>query len=175
MTQSRQEPRTATPKETYLATYERECGITMRVLRAYPTERLDLRPHAKCKSARELGWVFVAECMLGVMVFNDVFIEQMSSGDAPQAPESWDEILATLERAQVEFAELVRSTPDEELVRKVRFFTAPKTMGEVTRMEWLWFLLHDQIHHRGQFSIYLRMADGTVPSIYGPTADEPWM
>ena len=29
----------------------------------------------------------------------------------------------------------------------------------------------DQIHHRGQFSIYLRMAGGKVPSIYGPSAD----
>ena len=30
------------------------------------------------------------------------------------------------------------------------------------------------VHHRGQFSVYLRMADGKVPSIYGPSADEPW-
>jgi uncharacterized damage-inducible protein DinB len=30
-------------------------------------------------------------------------------------------------------------------------------------------------HHRGQLSVYLRLADGKVPSIYGPTADEPWM
>ncbi len=41
--------------------------------------------------------------------------------------------------------------------------------------KFLWMLLCDQIHHRGQFSIYLRMAGGKVPSIYGPTADEPWM
>ena len=40
--------------------------------------------------------------------------------------------------------------------------------------DFLWMILCDQIHHRGQFSIYLRMADGKVPSIYGPTADEPW-
>jgi uncharacterized damage-inducible protein DinB len=38
-----------------------------------------------------------------------------------------------------------------------------------------WMILSDQIHHRGQFSVYLRMAGGKVPSIYGPTADEPWM
>jgi len=36
-------------------------------------------------------------------------------------------------------------------------------------------ILCDQIHHRGRFSIYLHMADGKVPSIYGPTADEPWV
>lgn len=28
------------------------------------------------------------------------------------------------------------------------------------------------IHHRGQLSVYLRLIDVPVPSIYGPTADE---
>ena len=32
----------------------------------------------------------------------------------------------------------------------------------------------DQVHHRGQFSVYLRMAGGKVPSITVPPADEPW-
>jgi uncharacterized damage-inducible protein DinB len=27
-------------------------------------------------------------------------------------------------------------------------------------------------HHRGQLSVYLRMLDVPVPSIYGPSADE---
>jgi hypothetical protein len=27
----------------------------------------------------------------------------------------------------------------------------------------------------GQLSVYLRMSDGTMPSIYGPSGDEPWM
>ena len=65
--------------------------------------------------------------------------------------------------------------PDEKLMETVKFFVAPKTMGDVRRMDVLWSLLHDEIHHRGQFSIYLRMAGGKVPSIYGPSADEPWM
>jgi uncharacterized damage-inducible protein DinB len=47
-------------------------------------------------------------------------------------------------------------------------------MGEISRINWVWFLLHDQIHHRGQLSVYLRMADGKVPAIYGPSGDEPW-
>ncbi|HYL98748.1 MAG TPA: DinB family protein [Blastocatellia bacterium] len=37
----------------------------------------------------------------------------------------------------------------------------------------MWFEMLDHIHHRGQFSVYLRMAGGKVPSIYGPTADVP--
>ena len=30
------------------------------------------------------------------------------------------------------------------------------------------------IHHRGQLSVYLRLVDVPLPSIYGPTADEKW-
>jgi uncharacterized damage-inducible protein DinB len=34
------------------------------------------------------------------------------------------------------------------------------------------FCLSHMIHHRGQLSVYLRLLDVPVPSIYGPTADE---
>ena len=30
------------------------------------------------------------------------------------------------------------------------------------------------IHHRGQLSVYLRLVDVPIPSIYRPAADEPW-
>jgi uncharacterized damage-inducible protein DinB len=64
--------------------------------------------------------------------------------------------------------------PDGDLDNTSTFFVGPKTPGPVKRSDFLWFLLHDQIHHRGQFSIYLRIVDGKVPSIYGPSLDEPW-
>ena len=33
-------------------------------------------------------------------------------------------------------------------------------------------LLNHLYHHRGQLSVYLRLLDVPVPSIYGPSADE---
>ena len=33
--------------------------------------------------------------------------------------------------------------------------------------------LNDAIHHRGQLTTYLRPMGGKVPSIYGPSADDP--
>jgi hypothetical protein len=122
-------------KEQFLKAYDKEHATTMRVLRAYPVDKIDLKPHAKLKSARELAWVFVLERGLGTMVFQNAFANGMPPGEMPKAPESWDAVLAAFE----------------------------------------WFLLCDEIHHRGQFSVYLRMADAKVPSIYGPSADEPWM
>jgi len=161
-------------KQQFLDAYDREHATTMRVLRAYPEGKLDLTPHEKSKSARDLAWVFVMERGLGEMVFRNNFPEGMT-GEMPEPPEDWGALLGALEKASTDFRALVSGTPDGELNEKVRFYVAPKTLGELTRMELLWFLLHDEIHHRGQFSVYLRMADGKVPSIYGPTADEPWM
>jgi len=161
-------------KQGFLDIYDREHAITMKVLRSYPPDRLDLRPHEQCRTARELGWVFVLERMLGTMVFNNRFPEQMT-GETPEPPATWDEILDAVESSHQDYRELIDGTPDDALNDEVRFMTGPGTIGEISRMDWLWFLLHDEIHHRGQFSIYLRMAGGKVPSIYGPSADEPWM
>jgi uncharacterized damage-inducible protein DinB len=160
-------------KHHFLAVFEREHATTMSVLRAYPRDQLDFRPHPLSRSARELGWVFAIEAMLGVMVFTDEFATQ-AGGSSPPVPESWEEVLAKVESAHADFGTLIRETPEADLLQRVRFFTAPRTLGETTRLDWIWFILHDSIHHRGQFSIYLRMAGGRVPSIYGPTADESW-
>jgi len=163
------------PKQQFLDAYEREHKTTMRVLRAYPKDKLDLQPHPTLRSARDLAWIFVIERYMSIRIFNDQFRDaQPAGGGPPPAPESWDELLNTLEKAHNDYGDLIRSTPDAEMNRKVAFFTGPKTMGDYTRLEWCWFVLCDQIHHRGQFSVYLRIAGGKVPSIYGPSADEPW-
>jgi uncharacterized damage-inducible protein DinB len=46
-------------------------------------------------------------------------------------------------------------------------FSQPR--GEVVRGH-----LNHLIHHRGQLTVYVRLIDVPLPSIYGPTADERW-
>jgi len=162
-------------KEQFLNAYEREHATTMRVLRAFPADQMELRPHPKCKTARELAFIFAAERGLGKLLMQNAFANGMPAGGPPSIPADWDGVLSAVEMAHQEFGAMIRAMPDEQLTETIRFFTAPKVMGDLPRMDVLWFLLHDEIHHRGQFSVYLRMADASVPSIYGPTADEPWM
>ena len=158
-------------KQQFLDAYEKEHATTVKVLRAFPQEQADLRPHPKLKTARELAWIFVLERGLGAAVIQ----HKPLGGGVPPAPATFAEIIAALEQAHTEFANLIRSFSEDELLETCTFFVGPKTPGEYTRVAFAWFLLCDQIHHRGQFSVYLRMAEAKVPSIYGPTADEPWM
>ncbi|MEA2570742.1 MAG: hypothetical protein QOI24_2743 [Acidobacteriota bacterium] len=162
-------------KEDFLEVYDQEHATTMRVLRAYPEDKLDLRVHPRGKSAREIAWVFVLERYLGTKVWHDEMAKGVPSGKPPDPPEIWSELLEKLEEAHGKFRELIAGASDEDLHEDVHFMVGPKKMGPISRKNWIWFLLHDQIHHRGQFSVYLRMSGASVPSIYGPTADEPWI
>jgi uncharacterized damage-inducible protein DinB len=162
-------------KQAFLDVYDREHATTMRVLRAFPEDQMDLKPHERSNSARDLAWTFALECALGTAVWHDEVAKKGLGGGMPKAPEKWSDLLAAIEDAYKNFRALVAGASDDELHENVHFFVAPKTMGDISRINWIWFLLHDQIHHRGQFSVYLRMAGGKVPSIYGPSADEPWI
>jgi uncharacterized damage-inducible protein DinB len=164
----------STPKQQFLDAYNREHAITMRTLRAYPEDRLDLQPHPKCRTARDLAWVFVLERGLGALVMHDG-LAAGPPGAMPDPPESWTELLNGIQKAHTDFLAVIDSFTDDQLKETVKFMSGPGTMADFRRIDFLWFLLSDEIHHRGQFSIYLRMADAKVPSIYGPTADEPWM
>ena len=162
------------PLQTLLDAMEREHATTVRVLRAFPPDRLDLQPHPKSKTARDLAWLFVMEQGLLEKALTTGFDWFAPPAAPPPAPDTLDQIVEAFEAAHARVVGLVRAMSEADLRDTVQFPVAPKTMGDVPKLDFLWFLLHDQIHHRGQFSVYLRMADAPVPSIYGPTADEPW-
>jgi uncharacterized damage-inducible protein DinB len=161
-------------KDRFLALFEREHMTTMRVLTAYPSDRLNFRPHERCGSARELAWVLVRGKAMMIKALTIGF-DWSSTLPAPLIPpSSLDAIVAAFDREHRRVVELLREMPDERLTETVKFFVGPRRLGDVEKLDLLWMVLHDQIHHRGQLTIYLRMAGGKVPSIYGPSADEPW-
>lgn len=159
-------------RQDFLSRFEREHATTAKVLRAFPAAQLDFRPHDRSNSARQLAWTFVVEetMIANALKHQPVF----GTGHAP-VPETWSELLAAFDAQRDEVVSLLRNPSNPTLDGTVAFFVAPKQMGEYRLGEFLQFILCDQIHHRGQLSVYVRMAGGKVPSIYGPSADEPWM
>jgi hypothetical protein len=152
-------------------TFRREHATTVRVLRAFPAERADFRPHERSGRALDLARTFAGEARMSLAAARG---EPVLGSGMPAADVSWDDAVDEFAALGEEIASVVLARGDELASEKVQFYTGPRQMGEYPAMAFLWFLLHDQIHHRGQLSVYLRMAGGRVPSIYGPTADEPW-
>jgi len=160
-----------TEKETFLNTWDREFQTTIKVLKAYPPDKLDLKPHERSRSARELAWTFVVE----EKVIAAIIAGKIDFQNLPPAPATLREILTAYENAHKEMARKVKGLRADAFNKTIPFPVGPKQMGDVRRGDVFWTMLLDGVHHRGQFSVYLRMAGGKVPSIYGPSADEPWM
>jgi uncharacterized damage-inducible protein DinB len=156
-------------KEMLLQNRDREFKTTLKVLKALPDDKLETRPAAMSKNARELAWVFVVEERLTQKLMQG---GQPDFGTPPLATMS--EIIKELEAEHARTNEILKKMSPEDFKKTASFFVAPKTPGEVPKETLAWMMFFDSIHHRGQFSIYLRLAGAKVPSIYGPSADEPW-
>ena len=160
------------PKQQFLDGFERESATTLKVLKAYPEDQSELKPSERSKPARELAAMFTMEMALIDATLRGTYTFPPKKSPMP---ENWKEVIDTFEKTRASTLEALSQATDESLASgTVAFPTAPKTVGEWPKLEFAWFLLCDQIHHRGQLSVYLRMAGGKLPSIYGPTADEPW-
>ena len=164
--------KTMTEKDQFVQTFQRESEITLRQLRAFPQDKGDFRPHEKSRSAKELAWTFVTEQGVADMALKG---KVDFSGRAPAPPASLADCIRAFEGACKDTVAKVSKAGDTDLQRPVQFPVGPGKMGDFRAMDVLWTTLMDQIHHRGQLSVYVRLAGGRVPSIYGPTADESWM
>jgi len=161
-----------TEREHYLASFEREYQTTQRVLRAFPPAQGKLKFSDRSHTANEIAWTLTISQMVVEPILTVPKLEPMPI----PAPDDFKAILSQFEKAHVDVTAKFKQL-DEKL------FNSPITlpvgaggaMGSVRRADALWLMLNDTIHHRGQFSVYLRAAGGKVPSIYGPSGDEPWM
>jgi hypothetical protein len=163
----------ASTKQTLIAALKDERERTTRVLNAFPAASSELRPHPTSQTARELVHTFCLEAGLSAAAL-DGSLDLTKGGGFPPPPATWSEVLGAFHGAYDNLFTVISATPDAEFPKTVKFFVGPKQMGDVPRQDIVQFLLNDHIHHRGQLSVYLRMSGAKVPSIYGPSKDEPW-
>jgi uncharacterized damage-inducible protein DinB len=92
----------------------------------------------------------------------------------PPTPDTWEEILSAFDATTTAVRDALVAAPESRFAERVQFVVGPKQASFIPIAELIWFMLLDAVHHRGQLSIYLRLMEAKVPSIYGPSADEPW-
>jgi len=154
-------------RELYLERRKAELPAFLKVLQALPKDKLDYKPHERSPSAEQLMWTITAEL--------NACIQMVSDGKAEWKnipPPSYDEMLAKFEAWSNELTEKVAKMDDAAWNHKAQFLYEGKVVFEQEAGMFLWFIMFDAIHHRGQLSAYIRPMGGKVPSIYGPSADD---
>jgi uncharacterized damage-inducible protein DinB len=158
--------------EGLIPEFDQEMATTRKLLERVPSDKGPWKPHSKSFPLGHLAQLVAT--MPG-------WLTQMLQGteiDLAMSPgysfETTDRLLEEFDRHVREAREALALAQDADFsvlwsLKKCDqvLFTAPR--GAVVRSH-----LNHLIHHRGQLSVYLRLNDVPLPSIYGPTADEPW-
>jgi uncharacterized damage-inducible protein DinB len=82
------------------------------------------------------------------------------------------EVMAAYDRNHDEIAKRMHTLDAADWEKEFRFVYGDYEISRGTGYHFAWEFLFDTVHHRGQLSTYLRPMGSTVPSIYGPSADE---
>ena len=152
-------------KEDLIQISGREIETTLRVMKAFPEDNMEFRPHERSSDARKLMSTFVFEMyLLDSYVFGT---EMDGSRFMNYKPEKAKDVIEDFEKETGSIMSKLRELSPEDLSKKIEFGGRTFLASEFVLM-----MILDQIHHRGQLSVYIRMAGGKVPSIYGPSADD---
>ncbi len=155
--------------EFCLARRKAERPAFIRVLKAIPKDRSDYRPDPKARTALDLAWLLAVEEAALLSLVETGVVEWKDSAPAG----SLDEIVASFERDSGEFNHRLENLDETGWERNVKILMGGGAVWEDALSMMVWGFLFDAIHHRGQLSTYLRPMGGKVPSIYGPSADDP--
>ena len=159
--------------EQFLAEFEQELDTTRRFLEQVPEDRLTWQPHEKSMTLGQLA-LHIAESPEGVLrlVEKDESPVPDFSGGRPQ-PKTAGEVLDALDRGAAYLRQNLPAIDDGRMFSTFTFTQGGRTLLSLPRVAFLRsVMLNHWYHHRGQMTVYLRLLDVPLPSVYGPTADD---
>jgi uncharacterized damage-inducible protein DinB len=158
--------------QTLLPEFDLEMTTTRRALERVPGDKGQWKPHPKSFALAHLAQLIATMPGWLTKTIRDAEIDLAKS--AGYSVEKTETLLAQFDHHVREARAALAAVRDADLDvmwslkhgERV-LFSAPR--GTVVRQH-----INHLVHHRGQLTVYLRLLDVPVPSIYGPTADERW-
>ena len=163
--------------QSLLPEFDAEMKATRIVLERVPEDKLGWRPHEKSSPLGHLALHIARLLRWGTMTFDRTEFDLASpegQKEKSAPPRNREEVLQTFDRNLAAARQALLSASDSDFmtgwtlaVGDKKLFTLPR--AAVYRQ----MVMNHLIHHRAQLTVYYRLVGVPVPSLYGPTADEP--
>src|SRR6185503_12516063 len=156
--------------EPLLREWDEEMKITRRVIERVPSEKGEWKPHTKSFSMAHLtqltatmpGWI------TRIMKGQDI---DLGHSD-PYKTQTTASLLEQFDKHVKESRAAIAAAKDADFEKPWSLKMGGKVLLTLPRGVILRQTINHLVHHRGQMTVYLRLLDVPVPSVYGPTADE---
>ncbi len=160
--------------ELLLAELEREATGTRRMLERVPEGKDDWKPHPK---SMPLGYlaalVATMPGWIAAMIHQDELDVTAAGEHQTRSASTNRDLLQKFDQALDQARAALSATTDDHLMTSWRMLAHGHVVSEQPRYVAIRDgALNHLAHHRGQLTVYLRLNEIPVPSLYGPTADE---
>jgi len=159
--------------QSLLPEFDQEMAGTRRVLERVPAEKFSWGPHEKSMNFGRLA-VHLAELpSWTTMTLNTSELDFAATPYAPTQVETTQDLLNIFDKATSEARAALAGAGDEVFFQNWTLRNGDQTLFTLPKIAVLRsFVMNHIIHHRAQLTVYMRLNDIPVPSLYGPSADE---
>jgi uncharacterized damage-inducible protein DinB len=156
--------------KVYLDELKAESTATRKCLERIPESIYGFKPHPK---SMEMGYLalLVAEipkwitAIIELSVIDFANYQHFQLSTAPK-------LLAHYEENLKGAIQSLSTVSDESLQKPFDLRNGTTLLSSTPKLESISSTLNHWVHHRGQLTVYMRLKDIAVPSIYGPSADD---
>jgi uncharacterized damage-inducible protein DinB len=161
-----------TLSEALLPEFDQEMAPTRRLLERVPSEKGEWKPHPKSFSLGHLAQLVAT--MPGWLVRMCQHPDLDLANSAGYSYEKTQTLLDRFEKGVREGREALAATSDKDFDVPWSLKMGDRVLMTQPRRVVVRQHINHIVHHRGQLTVYLRLLDVPIPSVYGPTADEKW-
>lgn len=156
----------------FLHELKAEVPATRKCLERIPMDLSNWKPHER---SMELGYLtlLVAEMPKWIV---DMIVKSkidIGSGTNYEKPKTTEELVKLFDDYVTQAKEVLQNVSDEELSEDFQLTNGDQVLISSPKDENISSTLNYWVHHRGQLTVYMRLNEIPVPSIYGPSADDP--
>lgn len=161
--------------QSLLPEFEHEMATTRTLLALVPAAHANWKPHPKSTSLGDLAMHLANIPSWTAMTLQQAELDLNPPGGTGWAPRKFESVPMLLQQLDDNVAAgraAIAATSDTDFMVPWSLKNAGAVVFTLPRIATLRsFVFSHMIHHRGQFTVYLRLRDVPLPSVYGPTAD----
>jgi uncharacterized damage-inducible protein DinB len=158
--------------QSLLREFDDEMATTRRVIERVPSDKGAWKPHAKSFSLGHLTQLVATMPGWFPNMLRETALDLRAA--PPYSLQTTDALLAAFDRSVSESRAALAAVTDEDMAASWSLKLGDQVLLTMPRRDVVRQTINHIVHHRGQLTVYLRLLDVPVPSVYGPTADEPW-
>ena len=154
----------------FLKELEAEAEASRKCLERIPEKLYDWKPHERSMVMRSLAYV-VADIPRWIQQIVETPSIDFATYNNAQ-PKTTSEMVKHFNINLKDAKKALENTTDEALSEPFALKNKGQVLMSMSKKDFISNSINHLVHHRGQLTVYMRLNNIPVPSIYGPSADE---